>query len=136
MGWDIVSGSPVGEWVADRAGGKYHPDDSQAIGLTKDDEIIAGVIFERYNGESLWVHIAAEGRLTPAFIRAICNYAYIDCDVNKTIATVSSGNVKSIRFVENMGFIEEGRVRDAAPDGDIIIYTMSKANCRFINHGR
>ena len=136
MGWDLVSGPEVGEWVADRAGGKYHPDDSQAIGLVKDDKIIAGVIFERYNGESLWVHIAAEGRLTPTFIKAVCKYPYIDCDVNKVIATVSSANVKSVKFVENLGFTVEGRIRDAAPDGDIILYTMSKHECRFINYGR
>lgn len=136
MGWNIVSCPEVGEWVAERVGGKYHQDDAQAIGLEKNGQIIAGVIFERYNGHSLWVHIAAEGRLTPSFVKAICKYAFIDCDVEKVIGTVTSGNVKAMKFDENLGFIEEGRIRDAAPDGDIIIYTMSKSNCRFINYGR
>ena len=135
MGWNIVSCPEVGEWVADRAGGKYHAEAMQAIGLVKENKIIAGVIFERYNGESLWVHIAAEGRLTPSFVKAICKYAFVDCDVKKVIGTVTSGNVKAIKFDESLGFTEEGRIRDAAPDGDIILYTMTRDQCRFINHG-
>ena len=136
MGRNIVSGPEVGEWVADRVGGKYHADDAQAIGLEKEGQIIAGVIFERYNGHSMWVHVAIEGRLTPDFIRAIFRYAFVDCDVEKVIGTVASTNVKAIKFDESLGFTEEGRIRNAMPDGDIIIYTMSKSNCRFLNYGR
>ena len=136
MGRNIVSCPEVGEWVADRVGGKYNPSDSQAIGLEKDGKLIAGVIFERYNGVSLWLHVAIEGRLTPDYIKAIFKYAFVDCDVEKVIGTVTSGNVKAIKFDEHLGFTEEARIRDAAPDGDIIIYTMLKRNCRFINYGR
>ena len=136
MGWNIVSCPEVGEWVADRAGGKYHAEAMQAIGLVKENKIIAGVIFERYNGQSMWMHVAIEGRLTPAYLKAIFKYAFIDCDVEKVIGTVASTNVKAIKFDENLGFTEECRIRNAAPDGDIILYTMSKTNCRFINYGR
>lgn len=136
MGRNIVSGPEVGEWVAARAGGKYHADSAQAIGLERDGVIIAGVIFERYNGVSLWVHVAIEGRLTPSYLKAIFHYAFVVCDVEKVIGTVSSGNLKAIKFDENLGFTEEGRIKDAAPEGDIIIYTMTKSNCRFINYGR
>lgn len=136
MGWNIISSPDVGEWVAARAGGKFCADAMQAIGLEKNGNIIAGVIYERYNGESMWVHVAIEGRLTPAYLRAIFDYPFVYCDVKKVIGTVSSGNVKAIKFDENLGFTEEARIRDAAPDGDIIIYTMSKDQCRYINYGR
>jgi len=136
MGWNIVNSPEVGEWVAARAGGKYHADAAQAIGLEKDGVIIAGVIFERYNGASLWMHVAIEGRLTPAYLKAIFHYAFVFCDVEKVIGTVSSNNTKAMKFDENLGFTEEGRIKGAAPEGDIIIYTMTKSNCRFINYGR
>jgi hypothetical protein len=136
MGRNIVSCPEVGEWVADRVGGKYNAADSQAIGLEKDGNLIAGVIFERYNGVSLWMHVAIEGRLTPAYIKAIFNYAFIDCDVEKVIGTVTSGNVKAIKFDEHLGFTEEGRIRNACIEGDIILYTMTKEQCRYINYGR
>ena len=126
----------MGEWVAARAGGKYQADAAQAIGLEKDGKLIAGVIYERYNGESLWVHVAIEGRLTPAYLKAIFHYPFVVCDVSKVIGTVTSDNVKARKFDENLGFTEEARIRNAAPDGDIIIYTMTRDNCRFINYGR
>jgi hypothetical protein len=31
-----------------------------------------------------------------------------------------------------MGFAEEARVKNAAPDGDIIFLTLAKENCRFL----
>lgn len=136
MGWNIVSSPEVGEWVADRTGGKYHEAGSQAIGLVKNDKIVAGVIYEKYTGASMMVHIAISGRLTPAYLRAIFDYPFVYCDVNKLIASITSTNVKSIKLVENMGFTVEGRIKDAVPDGDIIMYTMSKFECRFINYGR
>jgi hypothetical protein len=36
-----------------------------------------------------------------------------------------------------MGFVEEARVKDAAPDGDIIFLTLAQENCRFlgVNNG-
>ena len=136
MGWYITDGPAVGYWVAAKNNGQYHAESSVAIGLVRNDKIVAGVIYEDYNGKSVVVHIAITGRLTPQFVKAICEYAFITCKVNKAIAPVSSANVKSIKFVENMGFIEEGRIRDAAPDGDIIMYTLGKDTCRFINYGR
>jgi len=125
----------IGHWVAKNVDGKYHAELSNAIGLVRNDEIVAGVIYENYNGRSLMVHIAITGRLTPTFLKEIFKYPFETCGVNKIIATVSSVNVKSIKLVENMGFTEEGRIRDAAPDGDIILYTMSDKDCRFISHG-
>ena len=136
MGWHITDGPDVGEWVAEHTRGRYHPVSSQAIGLVRDDKLVAGVIYENYNGTSLWVHIAITGRLTPQYLKEIFRYPFVTCDVEKIIAPVGSNNVKSSKLVENMGFVEEARIRDATLDGDIIMYTMSKSNCRFINYGR
>ena len=90
-------------------------------------------MFENWNGKSVMAHMAVDGgRLTPAYVAAIFDYAYNVCNVNKVILPVGSQNLKSQRLVENMGFMEEGRILDAAPDGDIVIYTMSKPDCRFL----
>jgi hypothetical protein len=37
-----------------------------------------------------------------------------------------------MKFVEKLGFAEEARITDAAPDGDIILYTLKKADCRYV----
>jgi RimJ/RimL family protein N-acetyltransferase len=52
--------------------------------------------------------------------------------VEKIIVPVESHNLKSIKLIENMGFTEEGRIKDSQPNGDIILYTMIKGDCRFL----
>jgi hypothetical protein len=45
---------------------------------------------------------------------------------------VSSKNFKSIRLVTHMGFKEEANIKDAHPLGDIVIFTMTKEDCKFL----
>jgi len=137
LGWHIVQGADIGHWVASRVGGKYFEEGSQAIGLEREGEIIAGVIYENFNGVSIVCHIAIEGRMTKRYLKAIFAYPFEFCQVKKIIVPVSSTHVKSLKLVTKMGFVEEARVKDAAPDGDIIFLTLARENCRFlgVNNG-
>ena len=47
--------------------GAYNPDRSNAVGLMRDGKIVAGVVYENYNGQSVVCHICVKGRMTPAF---------------------------------------------------------------------
>lgn len=70
--------------------------------------------------------------MTPSFLGAIFDYAFNICGVWKVIATISDDNTKSIRLVKNMGFIEEARIADAHDNGDFLIFTMTRPQCRFL----
>lgn len=132
MRWSIESGEKIGYWVAGKIDGSYFAEKSQALGLVRDGEIIAGVIFENFNGRSLVAHMAATGRLTPAYLGAIFDYAFNVCGVEKAICPVAETNTRSVGLVVNMGFAEEARIKDASPQGDVLIYTLTKQNCRFL----
>ena len=132
MARDIVSGPHVGHWVASKIKGTFCPDHATAIGLEKDGALIAGITYENWNGRSIMAHIAIEGRMTPAFVAAIFDYAFNVCGAEKAIVPVGSDNAKSRKLVENMGFREEARIKDGQPNGDIIIYTLAKRDCRFL----
>jgi RimJ/RimL family protein N-acetyltransferase len=132
MGWHLVSGHFVGHWVANKIDGSYWEEKSQAIGLEKDGEIIAGVIYESYNGRSLVVHLAIEGRINKKFLAAVFGYGFNSCGIEKAIAPVSSSNNKIKTLVEKMGFVKEATIKDADPKGDVEIYTMRRKDCRFL----
>ena len=132
MGWHIISDELVGHWVAEKLGSGYFAARSNAIGLVKDDRLIAGVIYENWNGRSIMCHIAVEGRLTRRYFGAIFDYAFNVCNVEKVIVPVESHNLRSVKLIENMGFTEEGRIKDCQPEGDTILYTMTKGDCRFL----
>jgi len=132
MGWNIAEGAEIGAWVADRIAGEFYSKTSSAIGLMKDGVIVAGVIYENWNRASIFCHIAIEGRMTKAYLKAIFDYPFNACNVKKIIVPVVSNHVKSIKLVTNMGFTEEARIVDGSQDGDIIFLTMTRENCRFL----
>lgn len=132
MGWNIVSGEKVGHWVARRIRGGYFAERSKAIGLECNGELIAGVIYENWNHQSIWCHIAIEGRITPAYLAAIFDYPFNVAQVEKIIVPVGSDNGESLKMVKKMGFVEEGRIKEGRPDGDIVFLTLARDSCRYI----
>jgi len=132
MGWHITSGPDVGEWVCSQTGGGYHAERSNAIGLRRGEDLVCGVVYENWNGRSIVCHIAFRGRLTPAYLGAVFDYPFNVCKVDKIIAPIGSGNVKAITLVSKMGFIEEGRIKNADTDGDIVLLTLTRDACRYL----
>jgi len=132
VGWHIVQGDAIGHWVAERVQGKYFAAGSQAIGLERNGEIIAGVIYENWNKTSIVCHIAIEKQITKKYLKAIFHYPFEFCKVKKIIVPVCSTHAKSLKLVIKMGFVEEARVKDATPDGDIIFLTLAREKCRFL----
>lgn len=132
MGWHIASGPHVGAWVAERIAGSHCEEHSVAIGLLKNEQIVAGVLYEQWNGASIVAHIAVEGRMTPAFVAAIFDYPFNHCGVRKVLCPIYSDNPRSIRLAKNMGFTEEARIEDAVPTGALLLFTLPKNHCRFL----
>jgi len=132
LGRDLAFGPAVGHWTAPKVGGQYFEANSQAIGLKKDGRIIAGVIYEHWNGKSVVCHMAIEGRLNRKFLWIIFDYAYNVCGVEKVLLPIASSNVKCIKLVLNMGFREEARLTNAHPTGDLVFFTMKRTDCRFL----
>jgi RimJ/RimL family protein N-acetyltransferase len=124
----------VGTWVCERTGGKYSSVDSAAIGLERNGSLIAGVLFDHYNGRSIAMHVAADGPhwLNRAYLKACFAYPFIQLGVEKILGLVDSMNVAARRFDEHLGFVLEATIRDAAPHGDLLIYSMTADQCRFI----
>jgi L-amino acid N-acyltransferase YncA len=131
MGWHLTTGPDAGAWVARQINGSYQPG-CVAIGLKRGDAFTAGVLYEQWNGRSIVAHIAVRGRMTPAFLAAIFDYPFKVCGAQKVICPIPSDNARSIRLATNMGFREEARIKDAAPTGDILLFTLAKSECRFL----
>ena len=129
MGWNIVQGEPVGAWVAEQTTGSYNSN-SAAIGLEREGQIVAGVIYENFLNTTINCHIVIDGKINKKFIYAIFNYPFIVCNVEKIIVLVTEDNKKSIKLVKNMGFTEEARITRS--NGDMIYFTLLRNNCKFL----
>lgn len=123
----------MGKWVSDQLGSKFHADTSAAIGLVRDGILVAAAMFTDYNGRSAMIHWVIAGRITRQFLWAISAYAFLQCGLQKLIGPIVANNDRAIHLVKNLGFVEEARIADAHPDGDLILYTLTKSNCRFLS---
>jgi len=121
----------VGKWLESKGAGFYRHG-SVCIGNSCDGIITAAVMFDYYNGASIFANIAIDGPYSKRWLRTICRYPFIYLGCNVTIAMVASGNIKSRRFCENFGFVQSGIVPDGSPGENLIMYSLARVNCRFL----
>ena len=125
----------VGRWVAERTDGQWIEGRGFAFGLEEEGELIAGVIFDSWNGASLCMHVAAKPGarwLTRDFIRVCFYYPFVQLRAKKILGLVGSGNTAARRFDEHLGFVLEATLADAHPDGDLLVYSMTPEQCRWL----
>lgn len=109
----------------------------KGLGLEEDGELIAGVLYEGFNGNNIWMHVAAvPGKrwMTREYLRYCFYYPFVECGVQRISGYVNASNTEARRFDEHLGFRQEARLSGAAPDGgDVIIYVMWREECRYVN---
>lgn len=123
--------SRVGEFVCDRAGGTFLG--GSCIGVEKNGNLVGGVIYDNYNGASVCMHVAGDNKywMTRTFLAYAFWYPFVQLKVNKVLAITGSKN-PALSFHKNIGFIEECRITGAHQDGALVILTMSRHQCRFL----
>ena len=123
----------IGPWVAEQTGFKWIPKRSSAIGRIKGGEIVAGVLYEDYNGVNVVCHIAGVGRwMNRSLLCLIFDYPFRVLGCSRITAVIAESNEKSRKLVEHMGFTVEANLHQAHPDGDLIVYKMTLDNCRWL----
>lgn len=107
-----------------------------AIGLERDGDLVAGVVFDGRFGGNVLMHVASDGSrhwATPAFIAAVFRYPFLQERCHRVTGLVRADNLDAQRLDEHLGFRREGLLRSACADGtDLIIYGMLKSECRFL----
>lgn len=106
------------------------------IGLEEDGILIAGVVYNLYNGPSICMHVAAEpGKrwLNKDFLYRAFAYPFLQLNCSRVTGLVRVDNIEARRFDEHLGFIQEGVIRRGASNGlDMILYGMLKEECRWL----
>ena len=128
----------VGAWMQAQGAG-YWRDGATCIGLEREGAIVAGAMFDYYNGASIFAHIAIAGRITKEWLWFICHYPFEQLRCNVVIGLVSQSNDAAQQFDEHFGFRPALTIPRADPSGDLIIYTLRKEDCRFLRrvpHGQ
>lgn len=129
--------SIVGPWVCARGGGTWTPGRGATVGLADlEHGLLAGVLFEDFNGANIVMHVAAvPGRrwLCREFLWFCFHYPFNQLGCRTVTGIVPSSNIEARKFDEHLGFTLKATLEDAHPEGDLLIYTMKKQDCRWLN---
>lgn len=121
------------DWICKRMNAQWHG--NPAIGLEKDGELVAVVVYTCYNGSSMQPHVCFDGIsfLPRNFLRFMFTYPFLQCGCNVLVGTVSTSNEKALRFDLHLGFKPVHTIPGAGKNGDLVILTMRKEDCKWLN---
>lgn len=128
----IVYDDSVSQWVGERLETKFSH--CRAIGYEREGKLIAGVVYDEFNGANVNMHVAAEGTnwLARNYLRAVFGYPFNQLKVKRVTGLVASTNQRALDFDLHLGFTVEAVLKDAHPDGDLIVLVMRPESCRWI----
>ncbi len=111
----IVSGSEVAAYVASRLETNFYPPFT-ALGVERDGQIVAGIVFNCWTGPDVQLTIAAEtGRITRRFLRRVG--LYITNELGCIRATIETEQQHVVEMAIRMGGQIEGTKRDLYGEG-------------------
>ena len=134
----------VGRWVAKTAGWYWTPSRGTAIGLEKDGNLIAGVVFEDYRGTNCTIHLAGIPRsgwiVNRLFLKAIRDYIYRNLKCTRLTAPVPENKRAFIGMLLRFGWEVEFVQKRGHYGQDLIYFVLwlDKPNVftRLELHGR
>lgn len=124
----------VGQWVADQVEQSASWGDFYAMGVEQDGEIVAGIVFNNFNGSNATCHIAVKkpGKAFVNLLEHAADYAFNHCALNRLTGLVDASNTKALKLDKHIGFEEEFLMKKAAPDGgDLHVLVLWPENCRW-----
>lgn len=125
-----------GPWLMNQIAGEWIPGRGSVIGLWEDGVgPVAACLYESHNGASVLGHLAGIGRkwMNREFLWFCFHYPFEQLGVNKILGLVESTNTEAQRLDEHLGFTLEATLKDAAPNGDLLIYSMTRDQCKWLS---
>lgn len=125
----------LAKWVSCRISGNPDYWDCQGLAIESDGLLIAGVIYVNQRDHDIEMNVAADSArfMNRTVLREAFSYPLIQLGCKRVTSIVSANNLHALEFNKRLGFIEEGRCREAFGDHDAIILGMLKRECRWID---
>lgn len=112
--------------------GSQAPDDCRFIGRVVDDKVVAVAGFAHWVGWDCELLIGSMGGFSRSLLKAGFRYIFSDLGCRRVTGRVDEA-LPWASELKRLGFVEEGRLREAAVSGgDTIIFGMLRRECRWL----
>lgn len=105
------------------------------IAVEKDGELVACSGYDRWHKTSIQQHIFIKKGVTVprAFWWFIAYYPFVQLGVDMLIGITPSDNEDALRLAKKYGYVEQYRIEGAHPGGSLVIQTLHKDQCKWLN---
>jgi hypothetical protein len=122
----------LAQWISNKLGGEV-PKNLMCIGQKIDGKLKAVASYSNFQGKSCNFSLAGEGNfMNKDFLWAMFDYPFNILNLKVIIATIAGNNEKSLKLSRHLGFKEIANIADAHIDGDLVIMTMKRENCKWL----
>ena len=121
-------------WASKIIGFQPRPDVT-AIGWRESGSLRAVALYDNFSECDCNMHIASDGKahwLSRQFLIASFMHPFVQWRLRRVTGLVPAKNKDALRFDLHLGFKQEGIVRNALPDDDIILLGMLKSECVYL----
>lgn len=131
----------VSRWVSSKFPGHRGFGPCTAIGITRQDRMIAGLVWHDYRPQygSIQMSIASEPKsrwCSRLVMEAFFHYPFVQLGCKSVFICVRRKAKKTRKFVEKVGFKFSGLLRRGFGTEDMVIYDMLQNECRWIRSDR
>lgn len=121
------------EWTAKKIGiTGFGP--STAIGVQRNGKIIAAAVYHDFRDGQIEASLAANSQswASRSVLHAMFAYPFLQVGANRLLVTCNESNSKAMKMNRQLGFTQEGRLRQLYAPHDAIIWGMLMAECKWI----
>ena len=124
-----------GHTIAEAAGVIFNPEADVVISHLSKRELTGGVIYNGYTRASINMHVAAfSSRWGSRDMLWVCfDYPFNQLGCKKVFGQVPSKNERALEFNLKLGFKIEALIPDVFPEDDLIVVSMVREDCRWLN---
>lgn len=121
--------------IAAKAGAIYNAACDKCVARVEKGELWGGVVYSAYTGASICIHMAGfrprwanKDMLWVAF-----HYPFEQLGVKKIFGQVGVHRPEVLKIDLQMGFKPEAVIKDVYPEGDMMLLSMYREDCRWLN---
>ena len=107
-------------------------DKARFIGRVENGEVIGVAAVYNYDGsscEAAWE--GKKGWMTLGFLRLLHDYIFNQLGCRRVTSLIDESNEVALKQAKRVGFVEEGRLRKGAEDGDVLVFGMLKEDFKY-----
>lgn len=139
-----IDGEGDGRWIMDLVSGSFDDRYDHAFVAVREHEDESGnVVVERLGGfttcnwlgRSIGVHMAGVDPrwCSPRLMWILFQFIFDHLKVRKALTTVASNHYQALDLDLRAGWVIETVIREAFPDADMVILSMTREQCRWLN---